>query len=163
MEVTEQERPDQRALHAYLESGAFVLGGCLGKWKLLEVEWPHVFIEVSAAERDGAPRAYAFRFNCKGYPQVPVTGGPWDMEKEEQLAAALWPCGGTLVASVFRPKWKSGTCLYLPCDRVSFAGHANWLREHPDSIWQPAKGLTLYLERIHELLQSDDYKGVRGG
>jgi hypothetical protein len=163
MEVIDEERPDQRALRTYLESGAFLLGEALGRWKLIELRWPYVIIQVAAAKRDGAPDAYAFRFNCENYPNAAPTGGPWDTEKNQQLAASLWPGGGELVASVFRPDWNGGACLYLPCDRMSAAGHVQWPGQHPESQWQPAKGLTLYLDRIHELLQCGDYRGVRGG
>lgn len=67
MEVIDEERPDQRALRTYLESGGFLLGEALGRWKLIDVRWPYVIIQVAAAKRDGAPDAYAFRFNCENY------------------------------------------------------------------------------------------------
>ena len=61
------------------------------------------------------------------------------------------------MASVFRPNWKAGSALYLPCDRESIRGHDNWRNEMPSKIWDPAKGIVHYLELVHELLNSADY------
>ena len=35
-----------------------------------------------------------------------------------------------MVPSVFRPEWKQGLCLYLPCDRMSIEGHEAWRNDH---------------------------------
>ena len=57
----------------------------------------------------------------------------------------------------FRPDWKSGDALYIPCDRESFVGHDGWVTQYPQLIWKPANGISHYLEVVHELLQSRDY------
>ena len=36
-----------------------------------------------------------------------------------------------MVSAVFRPDWKHGQCLYLPCDRMSIEGHDNWRTNIP--------------------------------
>ena len=64
--------------------------------------------------------------------------------------------------SVFRPTWKQGQCLYLPCDRMSIEGHDQWRSQHPSRLWQPARGIICYLEQIYELLNQSDYTGVSG-
>jgi len=63
------------------------------------------------------------------------------------------------VSQVFNPNWKGGTCLYLPCDRQSIAGHPHWLVEYPWLIWKPARGIVQYLEAVHEVLQSNELIG----
>ena len=64
-----------------------------------------------------------------------------------------WPRSkGGRLGTVFRPDWKGGTALYLPCDRESIAGHDNWRHELPSKIWRPAAGINQYLEFVHELL-----------
>ncbi len=146
--------PDQRAFEADVAKAAFRLGAAEGRWRLVSVSWPFVFIGVSA--RDG--REYILRLNCTGYPQAAPTGGPWDLNTNQVLAFDLWPRGrGGRVSAVFRTDWKNGTALYLPCDRESFAGHDNWRHEMPSKIWRPADGIVQYLELVHELLQSRDY------
>jgi len=146
--------PDQRAFEADVAKAAFRLGEAEGHWRLIEINWPLTFIGVVA--KDG--QEYVLRLNCAGYPQVAPTGGPWDMKLNQILAFDLWPRGaGGRVSAVFRTDWKSGTALYLPCDRESLVGHDNWRREMPSKIWRPVDGIVQYLEIVYELLQSRDY------
>jgi hypothetical protein len=146
--------PDQRAFEADAAKAAFRLGQTEGRWRLVEMAWPFVFIGVTA--KDG--REYILRFNCAGYPQAAPTAGPWDQKTNVILAFDSWPRGqGGRVSAVFRTDWKNGAALYLPCDRESIAGHENWRHEMPSKIWRPADGIVQYLELVHELLQSCDY------
>ncbi len=146
--------PDQRAFEADVAKAAFRLGQSEGRWKLISLNWPFAFFGILA--KDG--QEYVLRLNCAGYPQAAPTGGPWDMKTGKVLAFDLWPRGqGGRVSAVFRTDWKSGTALYLPCDRESVVGHDNWRREMPSKIWHPAEGIVQYLELVHELLQSRDY------
>ena len=162
MDVIEVERPDHRALREHLSAGAFLLASHLGRWRVIKLEWPYLTVEVEASPRTGAPSHYGLRLLCQGYPQQAVTGRLWDLESDAPLPAARWPKGRSRVAAVFRPDWKDGACLYLPCDRVSMEGHANWPSEYPAQLWRPERGIIGYLEAVHELLQSNDYEGIRG-
>ncbi len=155
-------QPDRLLLDADLAAPAFRSGQVEGKWRHVNTVWPLVVFAVSAAERPNAPSEYGFRFECSGYRQVAATAQPWDVNTNKPLAAALWPAGRSIVPSVFRPEWKSGECLYLPCDRLSFDGHPNWAHEHPNRLWQPARGVICYLEQIYDLLNQADYSGIRG-
>jgi hypothetical protein len=154
--------PDQLMLEHDLAAAPFRCGEIEGKWRHVSTVWPHVIIAVSAAERSGAPSEYGFRFECSGFRQTPATAQPWDIGRDAPLPPPTWPQGRNIVPSVFRPDWKAGTCLYLPCDRISFEGHANWEYEHPNRLWQPSRGLICYLEQIYELLNQSDYTGIRG-
>ena len=146
--------PDEKALRADVAKAAFRLGEINARWRLLRIAWPHVFIAVTA--RDG--REFSLRFDCGNYPGTAPTAGPWDMERNAVLATDLWPRShGGRLGAVFRPDWKAGTALYLPCDRVSIVGHDNWRTEMPSKIWRPADGIIQYLELVHELLNSADY------
>jgi hypothetical protein len=155
--------PDERSFRADLAAGPFQLGVCQGRWKLGLIEWPLVYLAVAAAERTGAPAEWWFRFDCSGYPQQAPTAKPWDMDAKGPLPGARWPSGRSRVPAVFRPDWRDGTCLYLPCDRVAAAGHDNWRNDHPSLIWSPAKGIVLYLQELYALLNSSDYTGGRNG
>ncbi|MHB1926164.1 MAG: DUF7665 family protein [Leptospirillum sp.] len=136
-----------------LESGRFLAGVVRNRWRLISVNWPAVLISVVA--RDG--HEYVLKFDCSNYPQTPPTARLWDAGKDSPLELALWPKGGGRIGSVFRNDWKSGTALYLPCDRTAIEGHNNWRTEHPSKIWNPSSGIPQYLEIVHELLQSKDY------
>lgn len=146
--------PDQRAFEADSARAAFRLGQIEGRWRLVEVAWPFVFLGVTA--RDS--REFILRFNCAGYPQTAPTAALWDQKTNAILPFDLWPRGqGGRVSAVFRTDWKNGSALYLPCDREAIAGHDNWRHEMPSKIWRPADGIVQYLELVHELLQSRDY------
>lgn len=146
--------PDERALRAHLGRPAFRLAEAEERWRVVSIAWPFVFAEVKAA--DG--QYFSFRFECSGYPQQSPTGGPWDIARNAILAFDRWPKSkGGRVGTVFRPDWKSGTALYLPCDRESIVGHDNWRNELPSKIWKPDVGLLQYLELVHELLNCSDY------
>jgi hypothetical protein len=146
--------PDERSLRGDIAKAAYRLAEAEGRWRVTSIAWPYVFMSVTA--KDGA--AHNLRLNCAGYPQTPPTGGPWDMERNAILAFDRWPRGsGGRVSAVFRPDWKNGSALYLPCDRESITGHDNWRHETPSKIWRPAAGLAQYLELVHELLHCRDY------
>lgn len=155
--------PDERALRADLGEGSFQLGACLGRWRHGAIEWPYAHIAVTAADRPGGPSEYWFRFDCSGYPQQAPTARLWDPDENKPLPVSRWPAGRSRVPAVFRPDWKDGTCLYLPCDRVSVAGHENWRTDHPALVWSPSRGIVLYLAELNALLNSSDYTGVRNG
>lgn len=137
-----------------MAKAAFRLGELRERWCLISIDWPFVLISVTAKDR----RKYVLRFNGAGYPQDPPTGGLWDRTRNAILEPNYWPQGqGGHVSAVFRPDWKGGSALYLPCDRESIAGHDNWRTEMPSKIWRPADGIVQYLEIVYELLHSQDY------
>jgi hypothetical protein len=145
--------PDEIALRADLNKPAFNVGVAEHRWRLISVAWPFVIVAVFAS--DGTD--LAIRFDGSGYPNS-ITGRLWDPQTNGAPAADRWPLSkGGRVAAVFRRDWKQGSALYLPCDREAIAGHDNWRGLHPEQIWIPSKGITLYLESVHELLHCGDY------
>ncbi len=155
------QSPDERALRADLEGAEFLLGVRDERWHIAApVEWPYAHIAVSAAQREKAPKEYVFRFNCAGYPRG-VTASLWDLARKALPAISAWPAGRNRVPSVFRPDWKSGSALYVPCDSVSIQGHDAWHTKHPSQCWSEKIGIVRYLEVLSELLNSSDYSGLR--
>lgn len=145
--------PDEQSLRADLASARFLAGEDRNRWQFKKLEWPHLYVTVVA--RDG--REYALRLACDGFPTAAPTGTFWDLSTNSQLAFPKWPQGGERLRLAFRPDWQGGSALYIPCDRRSFVGHDAWASQYPQLIWKPAKGISHYLEVVHELLQSRDY------
>jgi len=141
----------KQELEDHLNSGRFLAGVAKGRWRLIDLNWPTAFIEIGACDE----RHFTLRFECSGYPDIAPTATLWDLASGQQLAATRWPRGGR-VSNVFNPSWKSGTALYIPCDRESISGHSNWLSEHPWLIWNPSRGLLQYIEAVCEILQSQE-------
>jgi len=154
--------PDRVLLELDLAAPEFRCGEVEGRWRHVSTDWPHVVIAVTAPSRPGAPAEFGFRFNCLGYRRMPVTAQPWDIAANAPLPPPRWPTGPRMVSAVFRPDWKLGQCLYLPCDRMSIEGHDNWRNEHPNRLWQPDRGIICYLEQLNGLFFESDYSGVRG-
>ena len=152
--------PDRLLLERDLAAPEFRCGQVKGRWRLISQAWPHVIIAVSAAPRTGAPSEFGFRFECTGYPRQAVTAQPWDFTTNAALPAHRWPRGKLILPSVFRPDWQGGTCLYLPCDRISIKGHDMWAKQYPSRLWQSARGIICYLEQIYDLINQDDYTGA---
>jgi hypothetical protein len=153
--------PDRLLLEEDLAAPSFRRGEADGRWRHVSMSWPFVIVAVVAPPRPNAPAEFAFRFECSGYRRTPPTAQPWDVQSGGPLPAGRWPTGPKFVSGVFRPEWKQGTCLYLPCDRLSIDGHHNWHSDHPNRLWQPDRGIVCYLEQIHDLLHYSDYTGVR--
>ncbi len=153
--------PAERVFRDDVEKGPFQSGVERGRWRLLSIEWPYAVMTVSAAERPNSPQAYGLRFELTNYPQALPTAQPWDVEKNAPLEHARWPFGRLRVPAAFNPGWKGGTCLYLPCDRLSIEGHDGWRNKHPSMIWSPNGDITQYLRIVHDLLNSSDYTGTR--
>jgi len=153
--------PDRALLEQDLAAPEFRCGEIEGRWRKIALRWPHVNLAVSAPPRPGAPAEFGFRFECTGYRQNPATAQPWDIETDTPLPAGRWPTGPVMVCAVFRPDWKQGLCLYLPCDRMSIQGHDDWRNQHPSRLWQAHRGIICYLEQIYELFHQSDYSGIR--
>lgn len=159
--MEERKSLDEQIFCAHLADGPFQSGVEQKKWELISIDWPHVVISISATTHEEWPSAYGFRFECSNYPDTAVTAQPWDLEHNTPLEPRKWPGGKNRVPKVFRPDWKEGHCLYLPCDRISIEGHTDWHTKHAHLIWKPTSDITLYLDAIHELLNSSDYTGPR--
>lgn len=151
--------PDRRALEAHLHSARFEAGVDRGRWRLLSIDWPVVLVEVSAAEREGGPTAFALRCDLSGYPTAAPTATPWDADQGVILPADRRPKGDR-VGMVFRADWNGGTALYAPFDRVALEGHGGWANDHPRHYWDGTRDFTWFLERVFDLLNNDDYVGL---
>jgi hypothetical protein len=146
--------PDEQSLRADLASARFLSGEDKGRWRFKQLEWPYLYADVIA--RDG--REFTVRLNCSGFPADAPTGTFWDLTTNSRLAFDRWPKGSERIRLAFKPEWKNGDALYIPCDRESFVGHDGWRTQYPQLIWNPAKGISHYLEVVHGLLQSRDYE-----
>lgn len=143
---------DQAQLLEHLEQAPFVMGEMNGRWRLRDIKWPFVFIDVIARDN----RHFTLRLQCDGYPGLP-TGAFWDPLSGGWLPAHRWPRTGARFGAALRSDWHGGTALYIPCDRNSLSGHEQWLQLHPAWAWDQAVGIARYLEVVWTMLNGDDY------
>jgi hypothetical protein len=157
--TTPVESPDERALREHLRSARFRAGVAADRWRLISPTWPEAIIAVSAAERPASPAEFALKLALNGYPNTAPTGGLWDIEINESLSAGKRPKGDR-VAHLFRVDWEGGLAMYAPWDRKGLEGHPGWLQSHPEEAWNPSRDLTFILEKVHEVLNANDYLGI---
>ena len=148
--------PDHIALERDLSAVPFIEGVARKRWRLVEVQWPYALIGIFA--KDG--REFVLRLECCGYPSQPPTGGFWNAELGAHLDQAQSPKGDAVFQSIIRFDWHNGAAIYFPLDRQSRQGHDHWRSEHPDLVWNPAKGIVQYVAEIHRLLNSRGYHGA---
>ncbi len=143
---------DHRHLLGHLEQAPFLLGEMNGRWRLREIAWPFVLVDLRARDK----REFTLRLQCDGYPGLP-TGAFWDPVTQGWLPANRWPRTGARFGSALRTDWQGGTALYIPCDRKSIAGHEQWLQLYPAWAWDPKVGIARYLDVVWTMLNGDDY------
>lgn len=143
---------DHMKLLEHLEQASFFMGEINGRWKLRDISWPFVFVDVQARDKS----EFTLRLQCDSYPNPP-TGAFWDPVNNTWLSACRWPRTGSRFGSALRTDWQSGTALYIPCDRNSFAGHEQWQHLHPAWCWDPNIGIARYLEVVWTMLNGEDY------
>lgn len=146
----------QAALIAHLAEGPFLSGADKGRWALVKLNWPYLYVDVFAYNGD----KYTLRLDCSGYPKQPPTGAFWDTVADRPLPANKWPRAGGRCGQALRPDWEQGTALYIPCDRKSIAGHDQWASLYPSWLWKPSIGITSYLNVVVELIGGADYVGA---
>jgi hypothetical protein len=151
---------DERIFDQHSNDGAFQDGVSRGKWKINSIEWPIVYIDIRAVQRNNAPESFTFRFECSNYPQSAPTSVPWDVLNKLVLDIIDWPNGTGPVANIFKQGWEPGGGLYLAYDRRGLECHPQWVQTHPRTIWNPSKQIIDYLEVIYELLNSPHYQGT---
>lgn len=150
--------PDYRAAVAALDSADFREGIARRRWRVVSFEWPHLVVSVTAARRPGSVTEVALRIDLTGYPQQAPTSTPWDLDRNAQLAPERRP-RGEFVSHVFRADWENGRALYAPYDRVALPGHPSWSTQHPADVWTRQRTVAFLLDRVHRLLNDDDYEG----
>ena len=93
--------PDRKLLERDLAAAEFRCGQVESRWRHVDTRWPYSLIAVSAAPRSNSPPEYGFRFECSGYPQIPVTCQLWDVALDGPLTFNKWPTGKAIVPSGF--------------------------------------------------------------
>lgn len=159
MTDTPTSSPDEHAVRAALGSARFQSGVDGGRWRLISFEWPIGVFGVSAAPRECSPAEYGLRINFDGYPQQAPTAEPWNLKRNERLAADERP-KGERAGPAFRSDWNEGRALYVPWDRTPLADHADWVTKHKSSAWHPGRDVAFFLRSVYDLLNDDDYVGV---
>lgn len=142
--------PNGNQLQEHLVSSEFEAGVNSGFWRIVSFTWPELTVAISA----GDGRELGMRIAVDGYPALPPSGQPWDLESNSPLSVERWPTGGT-APQIFRPDWSraNGNAPYMACDRMGLRAHPGWATEHPSRAWNPSRTISFYLREVHKELR----------
>jgi hypothetical protein len=157
--AAEQAGAAERAFVADLAGGEYLAGEDRARWRLLTLRWPIAEFAVSAAPREGAPAEYVLHFELEEYLGAGVTAQVWDPGRDAPVEPGRLPDGGPATVA-FNPGWPV-PAIYIATDRRALEGHDNWRGEHPGYVWDRERGIAQYLQTIHEILNDEEYTGVR--
>ena len=151
---------DQQLYCRHISEADFQTGVDKGMWGIVDdapayANWPYAVMWVKAAEKQAKPGRYYVRFNLDSYPSAGPAATFWDIEKEMRLTNDLWPKGNANIALAFNSGYPMG--FYVPCDRTFQPGHEAWKTTAPEYWWTPTFKITIYLQLIHQLLNSAGY------
>ena len=145
------ERPDERTLAAELDSVRFLCGVAEGRWSLLEFNFPHLYVRVTA--RQGAVTyAQDFHLVCDGYPDPGPFVEAWSMAAGTSApppdqgspgyrdALKPWPIGPGVPGGIYRA-WQRHA-----------ATHNEWAAKRPDHAWNSRRDITFIMEKLYELV-----------
>lgn len=168
MEMAHTMSPDEVALRRDLDSLAFRLGERRDKWRLLLLNFPHLYVQIVAPERAQGPGRFLLRVDAAGYRAIAPTAALWDGPANAPLAEPFRPLnagGGLLIGFTS----SCGICLYHPIDRQA---RDHWPQNHGDLAWGPDSDIITFLETVHALVHDKDYSfscatdaqaGLQGG
>jgi hypothetical protein len=91
-----------------------------------------------------------------GYPQLAPTIMLWDATLAQKMNGPSYP-KGERVQQVIQPGLDYLYCAY---DRQGLVGHPEWATQYPRSSWNAKRDLTFVLDKLSDLLTSDDYVGA---
>ncbi len=145
------ESPAARTVVAQLNAPRFQCGVEEGRWCVLALEFPHLYVSVSATDREsGATAAAEFHLLCDGYPSPGPYVERWDFERKQKSAPpsrgspgyvdALKEWGGGTDSGIYRA-WQRGA-----------ANHNAWAQKRPDQAWHAGRDLTFIMERLYDLV-----------
>lgn len=144
-------RPDENRLRNDFIAAGFQIGEARGKWSLVTVEFPFVYVRISAPTRTEGPPAFLLRLNCVDYPASAPTAQLWDGRSDAPLPLAQRPHGCQAVLTAFS-EWQP--CLYHPIDRLA---RQHWPGQFEELAWHPDSDITHFLEAVHALIHDPEY------
>lgn len=150
------DSPAQRTLEAQLESGRFICGAEEGRWKVLQYDFPHLYVRLVATDPEaGLEVAQDFHLVCDGYPVPGPYVERWDFEKGCRPAPPGAGSGSPAFVDALKdwggndPSGPGG--IYRAWQRGA-ATHGDWANKRPDQAWNATRDLAFLMERMHEVV-----------
>jgi hypothetical protein len=143
--------PAKQTLEAQLNTVRFLSGVEEGRWEVLLLAWPHLYVRVTGRDPEtGHTFSHDFHLECDGHPDP----GPF----VERWAYADDPSHGvrppppTTGAPGFIEALKDwGGGIYRAWNRQA-AIHNDWAQKRPDEAWHRQRGIFFNMENLYALV-----------
>jgi hypothetical protein len=144
--------PARRTLEAQLGSARFLAGVEAGRWEILTLAWPNVYVRVIGKDPDsGRTFAHDFQLECSGYPDPGPQIERWsfaDNATHGQKAPSPSTPGAPGFVDAMK-EWGGG--FYRAWSRGA-ATHNNWAQLRRDEAWHPNRSIVFIMENLYALV-----------
>lgn len=144
--------PARATLETQLQSVRFLAGAEAGRWEVLRLQWPFLYVRVTGKDPEsGRTFAHDFQLECNGYPDP----GP---QVERWVFADNATCGHRPPAPTgpgspgfidAMKEWNGG--MYRAWSRLA-AAHNNWAQLRRDEAWHPTRTIVFIMEQLYALV-----------
>lgn len=148
--------PAQQTLEAHLHSVRFLTGVEEGRWSVLLLTWPHLYVRVVGRDPEsGRTYGHDFHLQCDGYPEPGPFVERWTYADE--AAHGKRPPAPSEGAPGFVDAMKdwgdvpARSGIYRAWQRDA-AGHNEWARKRPDEAWHRRRELSYIMEQLYALV-----------
>ncbi len=155
--MADQDSPSRRTVEAQLSSVRFVSAIERGRWSVLLMDWPSVYVRVTAADIDtGKTFSHDFRVQCDGFPEPGPFVERWSFAEDDthglRPPRSLEGAPGYIDAMkdwAETPGVHGG--IYRAWQRIA-ANHGDWAAKRPDLAWNRMRNINFIMEQLHEIV-----------
>jgi len=143
--------PAQRTLEAQLNSVRFLCGVQDGRWEMLRLAWPYLYVRVTGRDPEsGRTFAHDFRMECTGFPDPGPNVERWAYADSAPYGSSPpAPQAPGAPGFIDAMKWAEG--MYRAWSRNA-ARHGDWAKKRPDEAWHPRREIVFIMENLYALL-----------
>jgi hypothetical protein len=144
--------PARRTLEAHLETVRFLAGIEDGRWSVLRLEWPNLYVRVTGRDLEtGQTLTHDSRLECEAYPDPGPFVERWAFADEPSFGSRPpAPSEGSPGFIDAKKNWGVGG-IYRAWQRTA-AGHGDWARKRPDLAWHRQREIVFIMEQLYDLL-----------
>ena len=146
--------PAQATLSSQMDSVAFVSAVDEGRWRVLALSWPHLYVQVRSKAEGDIEFEHDFRLECTGYPDPGPYVERWDYAEDATHGVrSTAPSAGAPGFIEAMKEWGGGAegGIYRAWNRGA-AHHNDWIKKRPDEAWHRDRQITFIMEQLYALV-----------
>jgi hypothetical protein len=144
--------PARRTLEAQLGAPRVLCGIDQGRWSILKLDWPQLYVRVTGRDLDsGRAFAHDFHLECEDYPDPGPFVERWTFAENPPYGSK--PPAPTVGSPGFidaMKEWSDGG-IYRAWQRTA-AAHNGWAEKRKANAWQRGRDISFILEHLYALL-----------